>query len=321
MISYRKLKKGSTYKARGIIKWNAELGSYVVGNNLNFIIQREILDNLYALAMRYSESGGLLFFELSNSPPRTLVAIDIIEINNISSNPWSEFSPDSVQVTELILERTQKRKLVLPAFFHIHPVKDEYTDIQSDFYMQAGPSEADIASTFWTYPYLQDGKLSLPEFIICKHPSEAWMFVGFYDSIRHRAIEIQKRYLQQELWLSVINKSTPYLKKAKKKINDMSFLEMAGYGALSYIGYKTYEPQIKSAIDKAGDIISAELNLKIVETQMAAFGHVPFYTIARPGQDCFITLPSKGHQKKITKMTSKPRVTSKAIKEFKKLIR
>ena len=139
MVSYRKLPKGSTYKNRGIIKWNSELGSYVVGNRLNFVLPHPIIDKLYSLAVRHSESGGLLFFKLSKSPPRTLVAEDILEINNASLNPWSEFLPDREQVTGHLLERGQKRNLFLPAFFHIHPVKDEYANIQYDF-LQASRS-------------------------------------------------------------------------------------------------------------------------------------------------------------------------------------
>lgn len=320
MVSYRKLQKGSTYKSRGIIKWNSELGSYVIGNRLNFILPAGIINQLYSMAMRHSESGGLIFFKLSKSTPRTLVAEDIVEINNASFSPWSEFLPDRNQVTGHLIERGQRRNLFLPAFFHVHPVKDEYSNIQYDFYRQAGPSESDMASTFWSYPYLRDGKLSLPEFIVCKHPTEEWLFIGYYDSARCRAIEAQKSFFQQELCLSIIKEGVPHLRKAKKKIKDMDIFEMAGYAIGIYVGYKMFEPQIKSAMEQLGNLAQAEFNFKIVETQMAAFGQVPFYTIAKPGLGCFITLPAKSYHKKITEMASKPRVTIKAIKELKRLM-
>jgi hypothetical protein len=321
MVSYRKLPKGSTYKSRGIIKKDPELGSYVIGNRLKFIIPHGITDKLYSMVMRHSESGGLLFFILSKSTLRTLVAEDIVEINNVSFNPWSEYLPDREQVTGYLMERGQKRNLFLPAFFHVHPVKDEYANIQYDFYRQAGPSEADMASSFWPYPYLRDGKLSLPEFIVCKHPTEDWMFIGFYDSARCRAIEAQKTFLQQEWCLSAIKEGVPHLRKAKKKFKELSFSEKVVYAAAGVVVYKVFEPQIKSAMNQLGNLVSAEFNLKIVETQMAAFDHVPFYTIVRYGQGCFITLPAKSYHKKITEMALKPRVTIKALKELKTLMR
>jgi hypothetical protein len=287
---------------------------------LNFILPHNITDKLYSLATRSSECGGLIFFELSKSTLRTLIAVEIIEINNISFNMWSEYLPDRNQIIELIIARSLKRKLFLPSLFHIHPVAMQHTNIQHDFYNQTGPSQEDIASSFYAYPYLEDGKLSLPEFVVCKHPNENWIFIGYYDSIRLGAVDVQRNFLQQELGLGLINEITPYLRSAKREIESMDFLTLVGYGIIGYTAYKAFQPQIQSFMNNANEFISAELALKLLETRIAAFGPVPYYSIARPGIGCTINLPQKGHQKKITKSTSKPRVTVKAFKEIKKLL-
>lgn len=317
----KKLQKGSTYKNRGIIKWNQEQGFYVVGSRLNFVLPKNITDQLFSWTRWPSESGGLIFFELIKSPLRTLVAVDIVEISNVSLNPLYEYLPDREQVTKLIIERAQKRRLFLPAFFHIHPVFQEYSNIQRDFYRQAGPSQNDMASTFYTYPYLEDGKLSLPEFVICRHPTAHWIFVGYYDSIRPEVIDVQRNFIQQELGLGLIKETAPSLHSIKKKLKETNPLLIAGGLIFGYFAYKKYEPQIQEFMKNVSDIASAELNLKMIETQVAAFGQVPFYTIAKPGVGCLLTLPGKGYQKKITKATSQSRVTRKAIKELKKLLR
>jgi hypothetical protein len=298
-----KLPKGSTYINRGIVKWDNEQGCFVVGNRLNFVIPKDITERLYSSALGYYESGGLLFFELLKTPPRTLVVKELLKVKNISSN------------------RARKRKLFLPAFYHIHPVSREYSNIQRDFYRQAGPSQNDIACTFYTYPYLKDGKLSLPEFVICRHPTENWMFFGYYDSIRLEAIDVQRNFFQQELGLELIKGTAPSIHSFKKELKNMDALTLVGGAMLCYFGYKAFEPQIQKMMNDLGDLVSAELNLKLIETQTAAYSQVPLYSIVRPGGGCLVTLPRKGYQKRITTSASQPRVLKKLFREIKKLLR
>jgi hypothetical protein len=320
MLNPIKLQKGSTFKNRGIIKWDDEIGSYVVGNRLNFVFPINLSDRLFSQTNSMLESGGLLIFELLPYPPRTLIAKDIIDLNNISTNPQFEFCPDHEEVKKIIFKRSKRKKLFLPAFFHIHPVMKELSNIQHDFYLQAGPSQEDIATTFFSYPFLQDGKLTLPEFILCRHPIHEWIFVGFYDCIRLEAIDIQRNFLQQEHGLRLVKEVAPSIHSLKKRLNKMDLGTMALYALIGYSAYKMLQPQVQQLKENVEELINAEANLRLLETQTAVYDRVPFYTVSRPGEGCVITLPGRGHHKKIIDSTSRPRVLTKVFKEIKKLI-
>jgi hypothetical protein len=320
MITPPKLQKGSYYKNRGIVKWNNELGSYAVGNRLNFVIPYYITDQLFSQAIESYESGGLLFFELLKSPARTLVVKEGYKLTNISKNPWNEFIPDREEVMKIISNRARKRKLFLPAFYHIHPVSYVKANIQYDFYTQAGPSQEDLASSYFTYPFLLDGKLAIPELVVCKHPLKNWLFIGYYDYIRLDAIDIQRNYLQQELGLGLINGLKPTFRSINNKLKNMDPFLLAGLLLFGYSTIKNNQPQIQSYFDNVKEIINAELNLKVMETQLATVKPVPYYSITNYGLGCIIYLPGKGHYKKISSLTSKYRVTTKFLKEVKKYI-